>query len=158
MPNTLPDGFAQRLGPVDHEQQPLLDVQAAVDEVGQQCASDGRVLGGAVPQAERELVALGRDPQRDDVGAAVQLDPVEHDHRQPQVGQRPVHQLPQQVAGSLHERPGHRRLRRRPGIGLDLDTDRLLRAAVLAGRDAGEHPLQYDLAELVAVGEVLVGR
>ena len=83
-------------------------------------AADGRVLGRAVPQPERELLALGRDPQRDDVRTAVQLDPVEHDHRQTQVGQRTVHQVPQQVAGSLHERPGHRRLRRRPGVGLDL--------------------------------------
>jgi site-specific DNA recombinase len=149
---------SQRLRSMDHEQQPLLDVQPSVHEIGQQRGGDGRVLARSVPQPERELVALGRDPQRDDVGAAVQLDPVEHDHRQAQVAQRTVHQLPQQVAGSLHERPGHRRLRRRTGASLDPLADRLLRAAVLASGHAGEHPLQHDLAELVAVGEVLIGR
>ena len=34
--------------------------------------------------------------------------------------------------------------------------DRLLRAAVLAGRDAGEHPLEHDIGELVAISEMLV--
>ena len=42
-----------------------------------------------------------------------------------------------------HEHARHRRLRRRPRVGLDLLADRLLRAPVLAGRDAGEHPLQH---------------
>ena len=54
----LPDGFAQGLGPVNHEEEPLLDVEAAVDEVGQQRGRHCRVLGRAVPQAERELVTL----------------------------------------------------------------------------------------------------
>jgi hypothetical protein len=88
----------------------------------------------------------------------VQLDPVEHHHRQAQVGERSIHQVPQLIAGPLHERAGHRRLRRRPGVGLDLLADRLLRAAVLAGRDAGEHPFEHDTGELIAVGEMVVGR
>jgi hypothetical protein len=66
---------------VDHEQHALLDVQAAGDQVGQQRAGDGRVLGTARPQTERELLALGRDPQRDHVRAALDLDPVQHHHR-----------------------------------------------------------------------------
>jgi hypothetical protein len=32
----LADRLAQRFGAVDHEQQALLDIQAAVDQVGQQ--------------------------------------------------------------------------------------------------------------------------
>jgi len=68
-------GFPQSLRAVDHEQQPLLDVESSVDEVGQQRPGDGRVLGRSVPQPERELLALGGDPERDDVGAAVQVDP-----------------------------------------------------------------------------------
>jgi len=90
----LPYGFPEPLRSVDHEQQPLLDVEPAVHEIGQQRGGDGRVLARPVPQPERELVALRRDPQRDDVGAAVQLDPVEHDHRQAQVGERAVELLP----------------------------------------------------------------
>src|SRR5262249_21328355 len=53
----LPEGF----GAVDHEQQPLLDIQAAVDQVSEQRAGDRRVLGRAFPQSQRELVALGGD-------------------------------------------------------------------------------------------------
>jgi len=135
----------------------LLDVEPAVDEVGQQRGDDGRVLARPVPQPQRELVTFGADPERDDVRAAVQLDPVEHDHRQAQVGERAVHQVPQLIAGPLHERAGHRRLRRRPSIGLDLLADGLLRPAVLAGRDAGEHPLEHDVGELVAISEMLIG-
>lgn len=41
----LPDGLPEALRPVDHEQHPLLDVEPAVDEVGEQRRGDGRVLG-----------------------------------------------------------------------------------------------------------------
>jgi hypothetical protein len=39
------------------------------------------VLRRSFPQAERDLHALGRDPQRDDVAAALQIDDVDHQHR-----------------------------------------------------------------------------
>ena len=38
------DRFAQRLGAVDPEQDPLLGVEAALDQVGQQRRREGRVL------------------------------------------------------------------------------------------------------------------
>jgi hypothetical protein len=82
------DGLAQRLGAVDDDQHALLDIQAALDEVGQQRGGDGGVLGRAVPQPERVLDAVGVDPERDDAAAALELDPVEHHHRQPQVVER----------------------------------------------------------------------
>jgi hypothetical protein len=56
----------------------------------------------------------------------------------------------------LHERARHRRLRVRAGVRLDLLADRLLYAIVLATRDAGQHPLQHNLAQAVAVGEMVV--
>ena len=152
-----PDGFPEGFGSVDHEKHSLLHVEAAVDQVGEQRGHDRRVLGRAVPEAERELVALGGDPERDDVRAAVQLDPVEHHHRQSHVHERAVHQVPQLIAGALHERAGHRRLRRRPRVGLHLGADWLLHATVLPGRDAGEHPLKHHIAELIAIGEMLIG-
>jgi len=87
----------------------------------------------------------------------VQLDPVEHHHRQPQVGQRAVHQLPQQLTGPVHERPRHRRLRRRAGLLLDLLANRLLGTPVLAGRHTRQHPLQHHTLQPIGVGEMLVG-
>ena len=82
------DGLAERLGAVDDDQHALLDIQAALDEVGQQRGRDGGVLGRAVPQPERVLDAVGVDPERDDAAAALELDPVEHQHRQAQISQR----------------------------------------------------------------------
>ena len=75
------DRLAQRFAAVDHEQDRLLRVQAAVDEVGEQHRDQRRVLGRAFPQPERDLHALGRDPERDDVRAVGDLEPVEHHHR-----------------------------------------------------------------------------
>jgi hypothetical protein len=42
-------GLAQRLAAVEHAQHALLDVQAAVNEIGEQRGRDRGVLGAAVP-------------------------------------------------------------------------------------------------------------
>ena len=82
----------------------------------------------AFPQPERDLHALGGDPQRDDHHPPLQLGPVEH--RQGQITRLARHELAERLADALHERSGHRALRRRPRCGLDLLADRFLRAAV----------------------------
>ena len=53
------DRAAQRLAAVDDEQDRLLGIQAAVDEIGQQRPGQRGVLGRALPQPERDLDALG---------------------------------------------------------------------------------------------------
>jgi site-specific DNA recombinase len=98
---------SQRLGAVDHEQHALVDIQPAADQIGQQRAGDGRVLGAARPQPERELVAVGRDSQL------------------------PGHQLPQRLPGALNERPRDRALRCRALPRHRLVADGLLYAPVL---------------------------
>ncbi len=45
----LVDSRAQRLAAVEDNEDALLDIQAAVHEVGEQVAGDGGVLGRAVP-------------------------------------------------------------------------------------------------------------
>ncbi len=97
------DGRPQRLAAVQDHEHALIAVQAALDEVGQQCRRDGRVLGGSVPQAERMLDAVGVDAHGDDAAAALELDAVEHHHRQAQVAQRPRHQIDQGLAGPADE-------------------------------------------------------
>ena len=64
---------------------------------------------------------------------------------------------PQLLAGALHERARHRRLRSRAGVLLDPPADRLLNTPILAGRHTGQHPLQHHALELVALSEMLVG-
>jgi hypothetical protein len=51
---------------------------------------------------------------------------------------------------------GHRRLRRRAGVLLDLLADRLAYHRVLAGRDAGEHPVHHRPGQRITISEVLV--
>ena len=81
----LADRLGERLGAVDHEEDRLLGVQAAVDQVGQQRAREGGVLGRALPEPERDLDALGGDPERDHVRALGDLQAVEHHRRQAHV-------------------------------------------------------------------------
>jgi hypothetical protein len=83
------DRLAERLGAVEDDEHALLDIEATLDEVREQRGGDGRVLGRAVPQPERMLDGVGVDPQGDDAAAALQLDPVEHQHRQAQVAKPP---------------------------------------------------------------------
>src|SRR3954451_20764125 len=97
-PSTSRTGFPERLGAVEDDQHALLDIQAALDEVRQQRRRDGRVLGRAVPQPERVLDTISVDTQRDDAAAALELDPVEHEHRQPQVAEGAAYQLDQVLA------------------------------------------------------------
>ncbi len=49
------------------------------------------------------LDAVGVDPERDDAAADLQLDPVEHQGRQPQISERPAHQVDQVLARARHE-------------------------------------------------------
>jgi hypothetical protein len=86
----------------------------------------------------------------------LQADPVDHQHRQAHVLQPAGHQIQQRLLGARDERAGDCRFRRRPRLLLDLLADRLLPAAVAAGGDAGEHPLQHNPRELIARGEVLI--
>ena len=96
---------SQSLGAVEHEQHPLLGIQPPLDQVRQQRGRDSRVLGRPFPKPERDLHSLRGDPQGDDHHPALQLQPVEHHHRQAQIGELTRHQLTERLPGALHERP-----------------------------------------------------
>jgi hypothetical protein len=63
------DRLPERLGAVGHEQDRLLGVEAALDQIGAQRGGDGCVLRRSLPQPDRELDAVGADPEADDVRA-----------------------------------------------------------------------------------------
>jgi hypothetical protein len=63
------DGSAQGLPAVNDEQDRLLGIQAPLDQVREQRASERGVLGRALPQPQRNLHPVGGDPQRDHVRA-----------------------------------------------------------------------------------------
>ena len=149
-------GFPERFRSVEHEQHSLLGIEASLDQIGQQRGRDGRVLRRPLPEPERDLHPLRRDPQCDDHHPALQLQPIEHHHRETQIRELARHQRHQRIAGALDERPRHRRLRCRPRLDLDLLADRLLRAAIPASGHAGEDPLQHDPRHRIAIGEMLV--
>jgi hypothetical protein len=48
---------------------------------------------------------LRGDPERDDHHPALELQAVEHHHRQPQIPKLAAHQLAQRLTGALHEHP-----------------------------------------------------
>jgi hypothetical protein len=103
------------------------------------------------------LIPFAGDRERDHVRAVLQLDPVDHQHRQAHVVEPAAHQRVEVLARARDELAADRRLRRRARIVLERLADRLLRARVAARRDAGEHPLEHHPGERVAVGEVRVG-
>ena len=79
------DRLPERFAAVDDEQDRLLGIQAAIDQIGEQRAGQGGVLGRAFPEPERDLDAVGGDPERDDVRALGDLHAVEHHHREAHV-------------------------------------------------------------------------
>jgi hypothetical protein len=151
------DRLPERLGAVDDEQDPLLGIEAALDKVRQQRGGDGGVLGRALPKPERDLHALGGDPERDDVGAAFEVDPVDHHHRQAHVIQAAGHERLEVLARARDELARDRRLRGRPGVCFDVVADGLAGALEASRRDAGEHLLEHHPRERVTVGEVPIG-
>ncbi len=54
-------------------------------------------------EPERDLDAITGDPERDDVGAPLQLDAVEHQDAQAHVVEATGHQLGKRLAGALDE-------------------------------------------------------
>jgi hypothetical protein len=117
------DRTAQGLAAVDHEEDRLLAIEPAVDEVGQQRARERGVLGRALPQPERDLDPLGGDPERDDLRAVGDLQAVEHHHGQAHVIEPAAHHLAQRGARALDEQLRHRRLGRGRRRGLDVAAD-----------------------------------
>jgi hypothetical protein len=126
-------------------------------QIAEQRGGDGRVLGRALPQPERDLHPVGGDPQRDHVRAALQIDPVDHHHRQAHVVQPARHERVEVLAGAGDELATDGRLARRARRLLDLGTDRLARALQATRGDAGEHLLEHQPRQRVTVGEVAVG-
>ena len=75
------DRPAQRLPAVNDEQDRLPGIKPPVDQIRQQRASQGGVLGPALPESQRDLDAVGADPECHDVRAVGDVDPIEHHHR-----------------------------------------------------------------------------
>jgi hypothetical protein len=117
----------------------------------------GGVLGGAQPQPDRQLGAVGQDRQRDHTAVLGDADPVDHQHRDLEVGQVAAQQFLQRPGGLGHEPAADRGLGGRAGRRLDGGADRLAGRTVAAGGQPGQHPLHDDLAEQVVGGEGGVG-
>src|SRR5947209_1969959 len=87
----------------------------------------------------------------------LEVDPVDHHHRESHVVEAATHERLEVLARSGDELAADRRLRRGARRGLDLCADGLARALEPARRDAGEHLLEHQPRERIAVGEVPVG-
>ena len=154
----LVDGGSEGLAAVQDDEHALLDVKAALDEVGEEVHGDGFVLGGAIPQPERDLDPLGADAQSDDAAAALQLDPVEHQRREPQIRERTGHQRGQMLAGAGDELAADRRLRCGALRRRDALADGLAGPCEPARGNTRQHLLEHDPAERVTVSEIRIRR
>src|SRR5664279_5507697 len=157
-PEHLVDGGSEGLAAVQDDQNTLLDVKAPLDEVGEQMHGDSLVLGGAIPQPERDLDALGAHAQSDYAAAALQLDPVEHQRRQAHIRERTGHQRRQVLAGPGDELAADRRLRRGALRGGHGRADGLTGPGETAGGNTREHLLQNKPTQRVTVSEIRIRR
>ena len=108
------DRFPQRLRAVeDHEQTPV-SPEAAALQIREQVLTDARVLRRAIPEAERVLLAVGRDPKRHDQAVLADMHAVDDqaDHvERVERGGLPRGQLGRRLR---HEATTHRALARAP--------------------------------------------
>ena len=113
-PNTSSTAARSALPPSSTTSTPCSTVQAAVDEVGEQLRrrrSCSRCEPSQSPSGT--LTPSVVIPERDDAAAALELDPVEHQRRQPHVVERPAISASQVLARAADELAADRRLRRR---------------------------------------------
>ena len=151
------DRLVQRLGAVDHQQQPTRRVQAPVGEVGQQPGGHRGVLGGALDHPQRHLRPVGGDPQCADELVLPEAEPVDEHHQPPAVSQRLGVQLSEPLGGGGDELARHRRLRRALGLARGVLVDRLEPRGVAARGQPGEHRPDHVLGQQVGIGEGAVG-
>src|SRR5438045_2214726 len=69
--------FVQRLRAVEDDQETAIGAEATTLEIGQQTLTDGSILGGAVPEAERMFGAGGVDAERDHDAVVADVDAVD---------------------------------------------------------------------------------
>ena len=150
------DRLAQRLAAVDDEQDRLPGIEAAVDEIGQQ---------------RRASVAFSVLPSQSPSGILTPsvLIPKATTCVRSAISRPSSIITARRTSSSRRDINSPARCacaRRRPlrpstcpspsSCGLDVGADRLADARVLAGRDAGEHPVHHRPRERVTIGEVLI--
>ena len=99
---------AQGLGPIKAHQHRAGHVQTPLTQADQQVGDQGRVLGRALHQRQRVLVALDVDAQGDDTAGFGEVHPVDHRRDEIQPGQILRQQLGQRGFGQCHEAAGDR--------------------------------------------------
>jgi hypothetical protein len=151
-PARVADRLAQAGAPVDDEESGLVEVEPALAQVGEQCLTDGRVLGRALAQREDVLLALQIHAQREQDDAVAEVQTVDEDGPDGEILQRPREPGGELRARERHEAAGHAALRdgplappRRQGIE---------RAAVLARRHPDGDRLDGARIERVVVRRV----
>jgi hypothetical protein len=148
----------QGLGPIEHGENRLGDVQPAVTQPGDQVRDQGRVLGGTFLDRERVLGPVDAGAQGDDAGVLAEVHPIGHEGDQVQVVQPTGHQLRQRGLGRGHEPARHRGLARGHRGLLDRLPGRLEPGAVAARRQPGQHLLQRQFPQDLGRGEQVIGR
>ena len=140
-------GLTERFGPVEHDQEPGLDVQAPIDQIGQDTLHDGGVLRVTMRKTDRDLRSVRSDRHGDNENLVGEVDTVDHQHGHIQPGEIAGEKFFHRCLGRGDEPARHRRFRHRPGLQrlADWFTDQNM----AAGRDTGQHPLDNDLLKQI---------
>ena len=83
---------------------------------------------------------------------------IDHERDQVRPVERGGQQLGQRRLGRRHEPPGHRRLARRAGGGLDRSADRLQTGPIMPRRQPGQHPGRRQLTKHLGAADQLIRR
>ena len=103
-PKVRPNNFAQRLGAVNDEQPADLGIKPALDQIVDQRLHDGGVLGCSFDQGERMFAAFCTNAEGGDQHQLIaDLQPVDLDDQQSQLGQVRRHPLGQPFCRQGHE-------------------------------------------------------
>ncbi len=93
------------LATVDDAQDGLIDLEATLQQPVEQRRADGRVLRRALVQAQRDLVSVDGDPERDDDRVVAHADPINHQPHQGHVVQRARERGPHPVVHPSDQLP-----------------------------------------------------
>jgi hypothetical protein len=148
----LADRLAEAGPAVDDEEHRALEVETPVVQVGQEALADGRVLGRPLAQAEDVLLALGIHAQREQDDMVAEVEAVEKDDADIEVGERAAEPRRELRARERDESARDAALRHRalPRPG----GQRIEGPVVLAGRDPDRDRLERARVERIAAGGI----
>ncbi len=147
--------LVQRFGPIEHDEHRAVGGETTRDQILQQPLARPGVLGGSFPQAENVLVSALVDAQGREHDMVLEVDSIDHQDGQFQVGQVALQQLRELLLCALHEAAAH--CATALAALRHFDGQPLQRTSVASRRDPQDHLRQGTLLQRVLIRPMLPG-